>query len=434
MGNHRSNRLSRKERLEKIKQAEKRERKLQAALKKKKTCKNKSIADVIEQLYTGKLTQHHKKVNYNYILSTICCCFDELRFTTNTNKCKLFRDILLHLDKNKCYRLLEDTDYIRAIAKMAYYDTWFLRPVEDWQKKSHNMYRQFSSLLRHFFCKYRVPSFLEQVWFQNNHTRHRWYLNVGIGKNIRKCGNIPIHMTKKMAHYFMKAPQKLELDQAIRYGQVLGMGGTLHTTYQIINSPLGNNDFLREDFWEKVILFFSNASTLATDKMYKIIEYLDYASGEDNNYSIKGRNIQSLLRDYNEWYITSKKEEANQHKSWEASGIGGFYKTIEQEDGELVYDLKELLTAKELFQEGRRMKHCVGTYAEYCAEKNGAIFSLKHIDKCGVEKRLATIQVNLRTKTIVQAKYKCNASIPPNAKRILVEWAKKENLKIRHWI
>ncbi len=433
MGNYKSNRTKKAERLERLKRKEQREQRLQAALKQKKHCKKKSMSTIIEQLFDRKLTK--SDVHGNPILYTIYNCFAALSVTRNMRRRRLFKNILLHLNDKKCYKLLQDTTYIRAIAKMASYDTWVLRPIEDWQRNSHNMYKQFASLLRHCFCQYEVPLLLDKVWFQNDHVRHLWYLNVGIGKNIRKCNGLPINMTKKIAHNFMHAPEKLELDEALRYGQVLGMGGTPYTAKQIIASRLGRNNFRKEEFWEKVVLFFTNVSMLASEKMHEIIDYLDYARRQDNDYSIKGRNIDSLLRASDEWHAETQKEKANQYKIWEPCGVQEFHKKEgKKEERQTIYEIIELLTYKSLQQEGRRMRHCVGSYAYDCAKKRCSIFSLRYINHFGLEQALATIEVNLKSMTIVQTKYKCNAAINPKAKLVIQQWARKEKLKISSWV
>jgi hypothetical protein len=40
-----------------------------------------------------------------------------------------------------------------------------------------------------------------------------------------------------------------------------------------------------------------------------------------------------------------------------------------------------LVSGKELREEGERMKHCVGSYVDYCARDKSRIFAIKHLEE-----------------------------------------------------
>ena len=53
-----------------------------------------------------------------------------------------------------------------------------------------------------------------------------WFLHIGRGENIRKAAGLPVPLTKMMAHHFLLAPDGCTIVQAIRWGQLCGIGAT----------------------------------------------------------------------------------------------------------------------------------------------------------------------------------------------------------------
>ena len=89
----------------------------------------------------------------------------------------------------------------------------------------------------------------------------------------------------------------------------------------------------------------------------------------------------------------------------------------------------ELTNSEALYDEGYEMSHCVAEYEYECVMGSSAIFSLrKKVAKDS--STLATIEIDVESKSIVQAKAKYNECISLEAETILVEWAKKENLTL----
>ncbi|MEO1997281.1 MAG: hypothetical protein ABGZ17_18585, partial [Planctomycetaceae bacterium] len=132
--------------------------------------------------------------------------------------------------------------FIEALALVAAHSAAWQRPVEDWKPRSHNPHRQFHSLLRHLFVRYDdMPLFFDSVWFMGRTReaaeRRDWYRHVGRGQNIRNC-KLPLAYTKKMAHHFLRAPSDVTMDQALRWGQVHGLGGEPRLARPIFGTPL----------------------------------------------------------------------------------------------------------------------------------------------------------------------------------------------------
>jgi hypothetical protein len=93
----------------------------------------------------------------------------------------------------------------------------------------------------------------------------------------------------------------------------------------------------------------------------------------------------------------------------------------------------EICSSRGLWDEGKEMANCVFSYSRECRAQHSAIFSLRMFEH-GKEKRLATVEVSLRNRTIVQARAKCNRNISQQARRMMIAWAKQANLSIAQYV
>jgi hypothetical protein len=97
-------------------------------------------------------------------------------------------------------------------------------------------------------------------------------------------------------------------------------------------------------------------------------------------------------------------------------GPKGWDQEWQTEEG-AVWTMTELLSGKQLFQEGEAMSNCVASYAQRCAFGDCAIFSLR----CGGTRRL-TVEINPSTRSIVQAKGPRNCMPSAEEAARLLDW------------
>ena len=165
-----------------------------------------------------------------------------------------------------------------TLTRIAQYCHRWVRPLDQWRPKSKSPRRQFDSLLHHLFAKYEpMPKFFQQVWTSSEHSMGRyrlWYVRVANGENLRKC-HLPIPYTRKMAHWFMRAPDNFSIVQALRFGQVMGLGGDQRIAQAIATTRLADN-FLGEDFWVTAIRWFINQPLLDPSQIGPIIDYINF--------------------------------------------------------------------------------------------------------------------------------------------------------------
>ncbi len=345
--------------------------------------------------------------------------------------------------------------YPEAIAMLAAYAPWWLRPVEQWKPRTHNVTRQFASLVRHLFAQYDdVPPFFDAVWFvepgKEAAKRRQWYLHVGMGQSIRDCP-LPIPLTKKMAHHFMQAPNDLTVDQAIRWGQVHGLGGDEHLARAILGTRLGES-FEHDDFWTTVIRWFVSHPMLDRAHVGPIVDYLNnqrfvpdrvapapgqpaVARPPQPNLSMKGRTPDGLLARVEQWHRQLAKDNRVQVQQWKPTGIPGFdFREGSQENHTVKHwTIHELLSSKALLAEGRQMKHCVGSYAWSCARGSCSIWTMELQSREGFSKAI-TIEVNNGARLICQARGKLNRLPTEKERSIMQRWAETAGLRLAKYV
>ncbi len=357
---------------------------------------------------------------------------------------KEFSEIVaLIAKKGKIETLLQENYFLEALACVAKEHTFFIRTIEDWKPKGRSAEKLFASLVRHLFAKYDVPACMTSLWFDTeNKVARSWFIDVGQGKNASKLNHFPVPITKKEAHYFVKAPAKLTFIEAIRFGQAKAIGATTNFANNLIQTDLGKFLYPKEEFWKEVIAFLvRNNPTATVYQLEIVVEYIwsqkfariwgENAQGQviqknpsDPNFDLKGKTWDSLWRRAFEWFK-----------------VVGFARRVPQEWSHFVIEnnyikaptgqcfvFEQLLTKQELFEEGKKMNHCVGSYTDACKTSRAAIFSMQNV--LSKTDSLVTIEVNPKTRKIIQANRRFNYSPSYAEMEIIKEWAKQNDLKI----
>ncbi|MDA1191798.1 MAG: hypothetical protein O3A46_08970 [Candidatus Poribacteria bacterium] len=203
----------------------------------------------------------------------------------------------------------------------------WIRQPESWKPERYNTRRQFGSLARHLLAAYDVPPCLDSVWFLPEYgdvgRARSWWFHIVDGGNIRRA-DLPLQFTKRMAHLFQFAPDDLTAHQSLRWAQIVGMGGSEHLAEAVLATPLGGS-FENEEFWESVVKFFVYNPMLDLNAVAPMVDYITHQKYtpeqvEDPNgamldgdppnpgFSMRGRTVDSLLRQVDEWLGELAKE------------------------------------------------------------------------------------------------------------------------------
>ncbi len=345
--------------------------------------------------------------------------------------------------------MLDEERYVRALARLARWRPSWLRAPGAWKPRAYAAARQFSSLARHLLARYDVPALFDQAWLHAGHdagAARGWFAHLGAGRNLRTAEHLPFPLTKMMAHHALRAPAELSVLQALRWGQVMGLGGVQRLARAVVASRLRDR-LPDEPFWLTVVQFLARHPMLDPHQVGPLVDYLFAQRFEREparvvggtviggtipqpNLSRKGRTLDSLLRQVRAWHAQLGRRRAGARELvWPPSGIAGLHRVEGEPGNQRLFLVTELLCSRELVAEGSAMRHCVATYAHSCEQGRSAIFSLRVDAGAGLERRL-TIDVNVKARTIVEARGRFNAPAQPLDERILRAWAVQARLTI----
>ena len=402
--------------------------------------KDRDLKDILPKIYNQELRSEQLQ---NAVLRVISEAFEA------SIAPKALLKLLLYLDTNS--DLLKEDTHIQGIAALANHHESWIRPLETWKVKKHNRDRQFSELARHLLAAYAVPSFMDSVWFNGNITHQDWFKHIGTGQNIRTAPDLPILLTKKMAHHFLKAPKDYTVAEALRWGQVHALGGDRYLVDALRQTRL-TRTFSNDDFWLNVIRFFTANPMLDVNHVNPIVDYIWHQRYENRrvfiergvareigpaqpNFSMNGRTPETLLRQVEAWHSELGRQVKGGDLEWIRSGIGEFHflEGSEAARNMRFWSIRELLSSDELIDEGRAMQHCVSTYAGSCHAGRSSIWTMEIEDENG-RRKILTIEVAPRVKAIRQVRGKRNRSPTPKEKNLLRNWADQEGLSFGEYI
>ena len=360
--------------------------------------------------------------------SVIRTHFAQMSAQSHTWKRDTFRELLLLMHAKKCYAVLRNPAFIEVLANISAFGNKMIRPAHDWVKDSLTAEGQLASLIRHCFAQFEVPEFMEYVFAEGNKVHMHWYIQLGRGDSAQQLSAFPVRFTKTMAHEFRQTPKHFTVHQAIRRAQALGYGATMQTAEAIAWSAtleeIGNPTFR-----SAVIQFIAKAKEpIAFDTLQQVVEYLVEMYRQDPSFTLEGRTWTALARQAVEYHSElAKRLAAESYNGWEPCAINNF----EIEKGMVIIKIVQLTNSEALYEEGHEMSHCVAEYDHDCADGTIAIFSLRKFTK-GVEgyETLATLEVQLTTYEVVQAKARFNEMISTEAHKYITQWAAKEQMTI----
>ena len=359
--------------------------------------------------------------------------------------------------------LLADNTYIPGLIALAKDKGNWIRSPKTWRVETQMPSEQFSELARHLLAVYDVPRFMDSAWLDGNSVHQNWFKHIGGGANIRTVPGLPFVLTKKMAHYFLTAPEDYTIAEALRFGQVHALGGNknladaLRGTYLVraLNRYTARRDFwfVEDDFWISVIRFFIANPMLDVRHVSPIIDYIRHqkytgqrvivAGGTTRNigpahpnFNMKGRTPETLLAQVRAWHRelrrAAKKKEKKVRRRYRWKGSGGEF-CLQQ--GRRIWHFMELTNREELYVEGETMGHCVSTYGESCRRKRTSIWAVAvKNEREGVWKKAVTIAVDLHSKAIMEVRGKFNRFPTHAEKSILEKWAAKKDLKVPSYL
>ncbi|MCX6318664.1 MAG: hypothetical protein NTW29_15385 [Bacteroidetes bacterium] len=181
-------------------------------------------------------------------ISTLAVIFRQYEAIGKKTERIVIRDCYQYLNRNSI--LLKGPEHIRAVHKMIMFRRYWHNDLENWEPKSARSDQQLKELATFLFCKYPVPLFLHKAFLEETSQEYiHWFIHLGNGRRAKDIPNFPVQFTNKMYHWFLLAPEKFGIMQAVRWAQVRGMGGSDQIAERIAWSWLCAKSLKHEAFW-----------------------------------------------------------------------------------------------------------------------------------------------------------------------------------------
>lgn len=333
-------------------------------------------------------------------------------------------------------RWIESEIVLRGLGALADVRRLWLRRLDDWKPSRPCPRKQFASLAAHLLATHDVPRFLESVWLEEPSPKlrehQRLYIHLARGHKIRGFA-MPLALTRAMAESFPQAPAHFTVEQALRWCQVLGIGGTVALATAIAGTHLGRV-VVREAYWATVLKGLIEWRDLPIRLVAPLIEFLRrypeaHLPKAGNQPTDTARR--SLVKRLEEWMHREPIFAPQPRLSWQPTSIQGFEyaQARRHEWSPLSWTIHELTNSDELIDEGRALRHCVGSYATKCAKRKTSIWSMR-CHQHGQSERRLTIEVNPNTRRIVQARGKFGSTPARMTRQILEMGARGNGLAI----
>lgn len=321
-----------------------------------------------------------------------------------------------------------------------------LRPVSEWVPKGKSRETLFVSLVNHCFGKYPLPPLFTQLLFGFGIVREyngldlwRMLAHVGAGGSLwdflKKSPAFPVPLTKKQCHLLLTAKTEPFI-HGLRRVQVQSLGAS-RSFFEVVKDRWDSlKDRYREAFRCTIIDFFARNPMVPADQIEPLLDYIEERWSKDFNFTLKGRSILALQRGMEEWHRELGKEKNLKEakvKVFEPSGFKDGTYDHSSNKGTLIWRVSEVLTAKELHAEGKRMGHCVFSYLSQIALNRVSIWSLTKEDGTGDTGNWAmlTVEVDNVRKEVVQYRGRFNRTASREEVLILSRWATENSLRLR---
>jgi len=351
-------------------------------------------------------------------------------------------DQLLTVLEDKAPKLLEPT-YVTALSFVA--NLTPVRPIEAWEPRGKGRETLYRSLCEHLLALYPIPAVFWNAFFDTDNALLYAPLvaDVATGKSFYQCAKsaFPVPLTRAMCHELSQTSADCKLTEALRRVQAKAAGTSARffaawkaTRYA---RRIGTKD--EEAFWQTVLAWFGKIGMFDPNQVGPLLDYIDHRRGEDPSFSMKGRSALAMVRAMREWHGNLTKVKSVKATIFTKSGLrdAAFSDyTRKESSGATVHErwrVGELLTAHALFEEGRRMGHCVYSYAPRIERGEISIWSVTMEDGKGDTGNWAmvTLEVQNGSKAIVQARGRFNRPTTHREDQVILRWAGMNNLVLQ---
>lgn len=313
---------------------------------------------------------------------------------------------------------------------------------EGWAPRGRGRETLFRSLAEHQLARYPTPSLLWSVFF-NPFVEALVPLVVHVAAggslfdHIRKTG-FPVPLTRRMCHDLLLLRFRGSLLLAIRCVEVDSAGGDDRLYRAWMRTRAAQRLGTREDesFWLGVLHWFAKAPMLDPARVGPLVDYIEHRRAQDASFSMTGRSLLAMIRGMEEWHRDLSREEIVRGVVYQPSGLSPVELEVKKDPcgttSAGIWRVGEILSSKDLVAEGRRMGHCVYSYARSIESGQTSIWSMTLENGLGPTGTwgMLTIEVRNELGRIVQARGRFNRPATTAEHQILMRWAGLNGLQV----
>ncbi len=337
----------------------------------------------------------------------------------------------------------------------ALHENWreWVRPVESWTPELNLTSEELIlDLARYLYARWPVPAFLDEVWYTHNDQAiegRALFIHIGAGRSLRELDQ-PYRMTRRTAHEFIQAPSGLSLVAARAWADMTAMGVDPDKRNLMMHTGLAGGLLVRteqREFWLSVVRFYMGQSMYGMKGITNVLDFLEVKKfgGRDGTarsdashpgLTMHGRTIARLRRDMELWHTELAMMKTLGHATsapFTPSGREGLDLRAQSDDllePRSGWCIREIRNARELFEEGKAMRHCVMSYADWCVSGVRSIWSMAWVNDTGEARRCLTIELS-REGRIEQIRGLANRRPTTSELLVVQKWADKTGLRWR---
>lgn len=344
------------------------------------------------------------------------------------------------------------------------HEKYMLRSKESWRPKTYNLFRQVESYIQHLFVRFPLPRFMYQVFIsppkkveefkdiQNEYSRilrslsmyhsstviesnalfFDWFITLAQGASFPK--HVAGIMTKKEAFTFLSAPYKY-ITRNVWWARCT-VRGMKHNVADALTDKVFYNTFVdctskdSQDIMDFFVKIQNDADLdLCSDLMDFLRAKLVTRTGKFTGFSLKGRTLASVVTLCNEWHEQIYHRDAEHRYKDQPFAEAGIKDWMFEAKFHIPWEISQIKNIKELRREGDKMKHCVLSYANYCATGMSYIFSVKEYGDRVITLELRAVPGTGRLK-IIQARGRFNRAMKNEERQIVGRWARENNVQM----
>jgi PcfJ-like protein len=314
---------------------------------------------------------------------------------------------------------------------------------EGWVPRGRGRDSLFRSLAEHQLARYPTPAWLWSVFFAP-------YVDALVPLVVHVAGGgslhdyvrtrgFPVPLTRRMCHELLTVPYRGPLLHAIRRVEVRSVGGDdrLLASWLRTRAATQLGSAADEAFWLTVLGWMARTPGLDPGRVAPLVDYIQHRREEDAAFSMTGRSVAAMVRGMEAWHRDLAHQEVLRGTAFPPSGFEGMELDLSRRSasGQVskhVWRIGEILTSKDLAAEGRRMCHCVLSYARRIESGQTSIWTVTYEDGRGETGFWAMLTVEVRNdlRRVVQARGRFNRPATSAELSFLSRWAGANGLAI----